>query len=122
MRSAAVLFLLLATCSTCYAVEKPKVPNLNKLERVLVYASAEFDAATTYRGINSCSQGLTCREANPMMEPLAGTPAVFPVMAGAAWVVDYVSGKLSYDHPKLGRALRWISIGGHLAAGINNLR
>lgn len=121
MRSAAVLFLLLATSSTCYAIEKPKTTNLNKMERVLIYASAEFDAATTYHGINSCPQGLTCREANPMMRSLAGNPAVFPVMAGSAWVVDYLSGKLSRDHRKLSRVMRWISIAGHMAAGINNV-
>jgi len=121
MRCTTVLFLLLVTSSTCYAIEKPKTSNLNKLERVLVYASAQFDAATTYRGINSCPQGLTCREANPVMRPLAGNPAVFPVMAGSAWVVDYVSRRLSRNHPKLGRVMRWISIGGHVAAGVNNL-
>lgn len=122
MKCAAMFLLLLATSSTCYAIEKPKTSNLNKLERVLVYASAEFDAATTYRGINSCPQGLICREANPIMRPLAGNPAVFPVMAGSAWAVDYVSRKLSRNHPKLGRVMRWISIGGHLAAATSNLR
>lgn len=122
MRVAAVLLLFLATSSICYAVEKPKATKLQTLERVAVYASAQFDAVTTYRAIKNCPPGSVCTESNPMMRPLAGNPAIFPVMAGSAWAVDYLSRKISPDHPKLGRAIRWISIGGHMAAGISNLR
>lgn len=122
MRIAAVLFLLVATSSTCYAAQKPKSTKLQMLERVAVYASAQFDAAATYRAIRSCPPGYVCRESNPVMRPLAGNVAIFPVMAGSAWAVDYLSRKISPAHPKLGRVIRWISIGGHLAAGLNNMR
>lgn len=122
MKIAAVLVLCFATSSTCYAIKKPKAINANTLERVAVYASAEFDAATTYHAIHTCPAGYSCRESNPFMRPLADSPAIFPVMAGSAWAADYLSRKVSPGHPKLGRVIRWISIGGHLAAGLNNLR
>lgn len=122
MRVAAVVALSLVTCNTCYAVKKPKAINAKILERVAVYTSAEFDAATTYHTIHSCPPGYVCRESNPFMAPLAGSPAIFPVMLGTAWAADDLSRKISPHHPKLGRVIRWISIGGHLAAGVNNLR
>ena len=91
MRVAAVLLLFLATSSICYAVEKPKATELQTLERVAVYASAQFDAVTTYRAIKNCPPRSVSTESNPMMRPLAGNPAIFPVMAGSAWAVDYLS-------------------------------
>lgn len=122
MKTAAIAFLLVLTTSTCYAVEKPKTTKLQAIERVAVYATAEFDAASTYHAIHSCPAGYVCQESNPAMRPLASTPAIFPVMAGSAWAVNYLARKVSPNHPKLGRVIRWISIGGHLAAGISNMR
>lgn len=89
MKTAAIALLLVLTSSTCYAVEKPKTTKLQVLERVAVYATAEFDAASTYHAIHACPAGYVCRESNPVMRPLAGSPAIFPVMAGSAWAVDY---------------------------------
>lgn len=122
MKIAAIALLFLATSSTCYAVEKPKAIRLETLERVAVYATAEFDAASTYRALYSCPAGYVCRESNPVMRPLAGSPAIFPVMVGSAWAVDYLSKKISPNHPRLGRVIRWVSIGGHVAAGTSNTR
>lgn len=122
MKLAAIVVLCLVSSTTCFAIKRPKAISAKTLERVAVFASAEFDAATTYHAIRSCPPGYVCRESNPFMRPLAGNPAVFPVMAGSAWAVDYLSRKVSPDHPRLGRVIRWISIGGHLAAGVNNLR
>lgn len=122
MRVTAVLAMLLATLNTCYAIEIPKSSKLETVERVAVYASAQFDAATTYRAIRTCPPGYVCSESNPVMRPFAGNASIFPVMAGSSLAVDYLSRKISPRHPKLGRAVRWISIGGHVAAGFNNLR
>jgi len=72
VKIAAVLFLLLAACSTCYAIRKTGATRWQSLERVAVYATAEFDAAATCRAIRSCPPGYVCPESNPMLRPLAG--------------------------------------------------
>jgi len=102
VRVAAVLLLFFATTTICDAVEKPKTTRLQTLERAAVYASVEFDAAATYNSIHSCSPGYICTEANPVRRPLAGNPAIFPVMAGSVWAVDYVSRRVSRNHLKGG--------------------
>ncbi len=122
MKVATALCFLLVTCNLSHAVEKPKGSRLTTVERIAVYASSQFDAATTYHAIRSCPPGYICREGNPSMRPFAGNVSIFPVMAGSAWAVDYVSRKISPNHPKLARTVRWITIGGHMVAGFHNLR
>lgn len=122
MKVATLTVLCLVTSTACFAIKKPKISKEVMLERVAVYATAEFDAASTYHAIHSCPTGFVCRESNPFMRPIAGSPAIFPIMAGSAWAVDYLARKVSPGHPRIGRVIRWVSIGGHLAAGISNVR
>ncbi len=103
MKVAAALCFLLATRNFCHAVEKPEASHLRALERIAVYASAQFDAAPTYNAIRSCPVEYICREGNPSMRIFAGNVSIFPVMEGSARVADYASRRLPQNRPRLAR-------------------
>ena len=85
-----------------------------------VLAASEFDATTTYQALNECPR---CYEANPILNPLATTPAIFPVLGGAAWEVNWVANKLrKRGHGKWAKGLQLIVIGLHTFAGVHNLQ
>jgi len=85
-----------------------------------VYASSEFDAATTYRAVRSC--GAACIEANPILRPIAGNPAIFFALGGTAWLANREARYLrEHGHGRWARAVQVLTVGMHVFAGASNI-
>lgn len=82
--------------------------------KLITYGSAEFDAGTTYYDLHQPC----CSEGNPVVKGVAGSPAVFAVVAAGAYAVDWGAPKLA----KFGKAIRVVAIAGHLFAGAHNIK
>ncbi len=108
-----LLTILLAATPLMAASRKQKALD------VAVYAASEFDGATTYVALRDC--GNRCYEANPFLQPMASTPAIFPVMALGAVGVNYWAHRLKEHHGRIAFALQGAVIGVHLFAGGHNL-
>lgn len=113
------LLLVLFAVSTAHAASLKKIAKpLIKLSTLTVLA-AEFDAATSYRAVNSGG----AYEANPMLRPFAHNATIFPVLGASAVGVNYLSAWLKRsEHKKLGTTLQVLCIGSHVVAGAANLR
>ena len=111
-------YLILAFLITTsgWALEKP--PRTDRALGAAVYAAAGFDAGTTYSLLNSCSQ---CYEANPVLRPVARTPAIFPVLLVTAWGVNRLAARVRPNHPRWSRVIQVSAIGLHAFAGAHNL-
>jgi|GEM_PF-2437755 len=112
---AASLLAVILLGVPAWAVKKPHLPKMTKLD-VAVYLASEFDAATTYHLLQNCGSG--CYEANPMVRPFARNSGIF-IMAGAsAYAVNYFAHRLkNQSHSKWAKALRIVAIGMHAFAG-----
>ncbi len=113
MRTALTIAILLFALPLCAASKKERALDL------AVYAASELDGATTYAALRDC--GSRCYEANPFMQPVASTPAIFPVMALGAVGVNYLAQRLRTRHGRIAFALQGAVIGVHLFAGEHNL-
>jgi hypothetical protein len=113
----ALLVLLMASTAQAASMKKIVKPFV-KLSTLTVL-SAEFDATTTYRAMNSGG----VYETNPMVRPFAHNATIFPVLGASAMGVNYLASWMGKnDHKKIGTALQIICIGAHVAAGASNLR
>jgi Domain of unknown function (DUF5658) len=112
-----LLALLMASTAQAASLKKIAKPFV-KLSSLAVVA-AEFDAATTYRAMNSGG----VYEANPVMRPFAHNATIFPVLGASAMGVNLLAARMEKNgHGKLGKAIQIICIGSHVVAGISNLR
>lgn len=102
--------LICLTLLACHAPLKQSLP---------LALAGQFDAATTFHVLNACPQ---CSEANPVLRPLAKTPAIFPVLQ----MGDYGALELAVHYGRRRRWVRWSIIAGfaalHVYAGIHNLK
>lgn len=113
-----VLLVLLMASTTQAASLKKIVKPFVKLSTLTILA-AGFDAATTYRAMNSGG----VYEANPMVRPFAHNATIFPVLGASALGVNYLASWMEKnEHGKLGKTLQIICIGSHVVAGASNLR
>jgi Domain of unknown function (DUF5658) len=113
------MLLALLMASTAQAASLKKIAKPFVKLSALTVLSAEFDAATTYRAMNSGG----VYEANPMVRPFAHNATIFPVLGASAMGVNLLASWMEKnDHRKLGRTLQIICIGSHAMAGISNLR
>ena len=113
------LLLVLLMASTAQAAGLKKIVQpITKLSTLTVLA-AEFDAATTYRAMNSGG----VYEANPIVRPFANNAAIFPVLGASAMGANFLASRMKRnDRTKLGRTIQIICIGTHVLAGASNLR
>ena len=117
LRCLACAVVCLAVAVQAFAVKRPR--RVVKLSTA-VYLAAEFDAATTYQALHSCSNG--CYEANPLVRPFARNPGIFVALGASAYAVNYFSGRLkAHGHPRWAMALRLVAIGTHAGAGAHAL-
>ena len=115
LKFVAALVLLLTGCPRSVPAQNAHV----RWSAVASYTASEFDASTTYAALHGCG----CREMNPLLEPFADNASIFFVLGGQAWATNSAADDLdSRGHGRWARALRWGTIGAHVAAGVSNLR
>ncbi|HEV2133782.1 MAG TPA: hypothetical protein VGR47_05920 [Terracidiphilus sp.] len=122
MRLAAAILLLAAVLPAAVAAQAtPAVTRGGKLESaagVGVWLAAESDAGTTYAALHACTR---CREGDPLMGPLAKTPAVFVMSAAEAWLTVHAACRLrGAGHGRAALALELAAMGLHGWAATHN--
>lgn len=89
-------------------------------QKIPMYIAGEFDAATTYSILNSCS---TCYyELNPLYKPFASNPSAFPAMFIGDNIYLATFQKLHRNHKKLAWTLYGVAIALHVYCGVHNIR
>ena len=116
MKELLTICLLLVAMPLCAASKKQRALDL------AVYAAGQFDGETTIYVLNHCPAGVRCFEGNPIVAPVAKSPALLLVMGTSGWAVNRIAQKLRSDgHPKYAKGLQLFVIGAHVLAGAHNL-
>lgn len=118
-----VVLTLLCAWAMCagplWGQESRPSGRFSKAIDLAVLGASEFDATTTYRLVHGSTQYY---ERNPLVRPVAGSPAVFAVAGGSALLVNYLAKRARRSgHPRAARALQFAVMGVHVFAGIHNL-